>query len=81
MLSVITSEGVFVWMHGVLYVFLLFLVVLFTEKLGILWVELQGKGKEGKEEVWYWIDFAEQRPPIRASQRALQTKATDQALW
>lgn len=59
-LSIIISEGLFVGMHGVLCVFLLFLVVLFhlKKKTGILWVELQGKGKEGQEEVLEMIDFA-----------------------
>ena len=30
----------------------------FKEKKGILWVGLQGKGKEGQEEVLEMIDFA-----------------------
>lgn len=47
---------------------------------GFLWVELLGKGKGGQEKVFKMIDFAKQRTSVIASQRDLQTEATDEAL-
>lgn len=51
-LSRVKSEKLFVWVHGVLHVLVLFLFFLLTYKNKILWAEFQGKGK-GEEEVWY----------------------------
>lgn len=48
-------------MHGILCILLLFLVVLFHLKKNRFWgIELQGKGKEGKEGIFEMIDFTNQ---------------------